>query len=72
MNNDHVRLWWLLDLNNGEEHLVFKAHQEIVVGSHKNATCFNAFIGIQRFVTHELWEVVKSEVKTDVQSKCFP
>jgi hypothetical protein len=69
LENEHLRLRWQPDLNNGVEHLVFDAHHETFAGSHLNATCVNPDTNKPGFVTRHLWESVKADVKKDVEGK---
>jgi hypothetical protein len=69
LNHDHIKLRWQPDLNNNVEHLVFTTHHDTTAGSHLNTTCFDPTTRKHRFVTRELWEVVKTTVKQNVEGK---
>jgi hypothetical protein len=69
LNHDHIKLRWQPDLNNDMEHLVFSAHHDTTDGSHLNATSFDPTTRKHGFVTRELWEVVKTIVKQNVEGK---
>ena len=67
MTHDSTKLRWQLDMNEGDDILVFEGHLQTTVEAHIDATIWAHKGCSSVYVIPSMWKLVKLRVKEDVK-----